>query len=102
MSAVRGNKSCRFQLHKITNNKIGSYGNSVSTIDSAVTGAGGSGYVNTAGKTMFQMKETGNFIGSLKTSAGLVGGGQAQMMPLAFDPAMLFMAAALANIDKKQ
>ena len=50
---------------------------------------------------MFQMKETGNFIGSLKTSAGLVGGGQAQMMPLAFDPTMLFMAAALANIDKK-
>ena len=48
-----------------------------------------------------QMKETGNFIGSLKTSAGLVGGGQAQMMPLAFDPTMLFMAAALANIDKK-
>lgn len=58
-------------------------------------------YVNTAGKTMFQMKETGNFIGSLKTSAGLVGGGQAQIMPLAFDPTMLFMAAALANIDKK-
>ena len=72
-------------------------------VQTAVTGAGGSGlyYVNTAGKTMFQMKETGNFIGSLKTSAGLVGGGQAQMMPLAFDPTMLFMAAALANIDKK-
>ena len=72
-------------------------------MQTAVTGAGGSGlyYVNTAGKTMFQMKETGNFIGSLKTSAGLVGGGQAQMMPLAFDPTMLFMAAALANIDKK-
>ena len=50
---------------------------------------------------MFQMKETGKFIGSLKTSAGLVGGGQAQMMPLAFDPTMLFMAATLANIDKK-
>lgn len=72
-------------------------------VQTAVTGAGGSGlyYVNTAGKTMFQMKETGNFIGSLKTSAGLVGGGQAQMMPLAFDPTMLFMAATLANIDKK-
>ena len=72
-------------------------------VQTAVTGAGGSGlyYVNTAGKTMFQMKETGKFIGSLKTSAGLVGGGQAQMMPLAFDPTMLFMAATLANIDKK-
>ena len=72
-------------------------------VQTAVTGIGGSGlyYVNTAGKTMFQMKETGNFIGSLKTSAGLVGGGQAQMMPFAFDPTMLFMAAALVNIDKK-
>ena len=72
-------------------------------VQTAVTEAGGSGlyYVNTAGKTMFQMKETGNFIGSLKTSAGMVGGGQAQMMPLAFDPTMLFMAAALVNIDKK-
>ena len=50
-------------------------------VQTAVNGAGGSGlyYVNTAGKTMFQMKETGNFIGSLKTSTGLVGGGQAQM-----------------------
>lgn len=75
----------------------------MTAVQTAVTGAGGSGlyYVNTAGKTMFQMKETGNFIGSLKTSAGLVGGGQAQMMSLACDPTMLFMAAAFANIDKK-
>lgn len=72
-------------------------------VQTAVSGAGGSGlyYVDTSGKTMFQMKETGNFIGSLKIATGSVGGGQAQMMPLAFDPAMLFMAVALANIDKK-
>ena len=72
-------------------------------VQTVVTGAGGSGiyYVNTAGKTMFQMKETGNFIGSLKSTSGLVGGGQAQITPLACDPTMLFMAAALANIDKK-
>lgn len=72
-------------------------------VQNAVTGAGGSGlyYVNTAGKTMFQMKETGNFIGSLKTSTGLVGGGQAQMLPITFDPTLLFMAAALVNIDRK-
>ena len=72
-------------------------------VQTAVTGAGGSGvyYVNTAGKTMFQMKGTGNFIGALKTSTGLVGGGQAQIVPLACDPTMLFMAAVLANIDKK-
>lgn len=68
-----------------------------------MSGAGRSGiyYVNTAGKTMFQMKGTNNFIGSLQTSTDMVGGGQAQMTPLACDPTMLFMAAALANIDKK-
>ena len=72
-------------------------------IQTAVSGAGGSGiyYVNTAGKTMFQMKGTNNFIGSLQTPTGMVGGGQAQITPLACDPTMLFMAAALANIDKK-
>lgn len=72
-------------------------------VQMAVSGAGGSGiyYVNTAGKTMFQMKGTKNYIGSLQTSTGMVGGGQARMTPLACDPTMLFMAAALANIDKK-
>lgn len=72
-------------------------------VQTAVNGAGGSGiyYVNTAGKTMFQMKGTKNFIGSLQTSAGLVGGGQAKMTPFACDPTMIFMAAALANVEKK-
>ncbi len=72
-------------------------------IQTAVNGSGGSGiyYVNTAGKTMFQMKGTNNFIGSLQTSAGMVGGGQAKMTPLACDPTMIFMAAALANVEKK-
>lgn len=72
-------------------------------VQTAVKGAGGSGiyYVNTAGKTMFQMKGTNNFIGALQTSTGMVGGGQAQMTPLACDPTMIFMAAALANIEKK-
>ena len=72
-------------------------------VQTAVNGAGGSGlyYVDTAGKTMFQMNGTNNFIGSLKTVGGMVGGGQAQMIPFACDPTMLFMAAALVNIDKK-
>lgn len=72
-------------------------------VQTAVSGAGESGiyYVNTARKTMFQMKGTNNFIGSLQTSTGMVGGGQAQMTPLACDPTMIFMAAALANIEKK-
>lgn len=72
-------------------------------VQMAVNGAGGSGiyYVNTAGKTMFQMKGTNNFIGSLQTSDGMVGGGQAKMTPLACDPTMIFMAAVLANVEKK-
>ena len=71
-------------------------------VQMAVNGAGGSGiyYVNTAGKTMFQMKGTNNFIGSLQTSDGM-GGGQAKMTPLACDPTMIFMAAVLANVEKK-
>ena len=75
----------------------------VAAVRTAVSGAGGSGlyYVDTAGKTMFQMNGTNNFIGSLKTVGGMVGGGQAQMIPFACDPTMLFMAADLANIDKK-
>lgn len=72
-------------------------------VQAAVHGAGGSGlyHVDTGGKTMFQMKGSSDFIGSLKTPNGAVGGGQARMTPLAFDPTMLFMAATLANIDKK-
>ena len=72
-------------------------------VQTAVNGAGGSGlyYVDTAGKTMFQMNGTNNFIGSLKTAGGMVGGGQVQMIPFACDPTMLCMAVALANIDKK-
>lgn len=75
----------------------------ITAVQTAVNGAGGSGiyYVNTAGKTMFQMKGTNNFIGSLQTSDGMVGGGQAKMTPLACDPTMIFMAAVLANVEKK-
>lgn len=75
----------------------------VTAIQTIAGGAGGSGiyYVNTAGKTMFQMNGTKSFIGSLQTATGKVGGGQAQITPLACDPSMLFMAAVLANIEKK-
>lgn len=70
-------------------------------IQTAVTGGGGSGlyYVNTKGMQMFSTSE--GFIGSLKTASGTVGGGQARMAALACDPTMLFMAAALMNIEKK-
>lgn len=70
-------------------------------IQTAVTGGGGSGlyYVNTKGMQMFSTNE--GFIGSLKSASGTVGGGQARMTALACDPTMLFMAAALMNIEKK-
>ena len=74
-----------------------------SAIQTAVSGAGGSGiyFVNTMGKQMFTTSGGTEFIGSLKSTTGLVGGGQARMTALACDPTMLFMAAALMNIEKK-
>lgn len=72
-----------------------------SAIQTALTGSGGSGlyFANTYGKQMFS--STGGFIGSLQTAGGAVGGGQARMIPLGCDPTMLFMAAALMNVEKK-
>lgn len=75
----------------------------VSAIQTIAGGAGGSGiyFVNTYGGKMFNISGSKEFIGSIKTAAGTVGGGQARMTPLTCDPTMLFMAATLANIDKK-
>lgn len=72
-------------------------------IQTALNGSGGSGiyYVNTMGKQMFNTTGSTEFIGSLKSSIGGVGGGQARMTALACDPTMLFMAATLMNIEKK-
>ena len=50
---------------------------------------------------MFNTTGSTEFIGSLKSSIGGVGGGQARMTALACDPTMLFMAATLMNIEKK-
>lgn len=64
---------------------------------------GGSGlyFVDTGGKSMFQMKGTTSFIGSLKTEGGMVGGGQAKLNSIEFNPTMIFVAVAMANMDKK-
>lgn len=72
-------------------------------IQTAINGTGGSGlyFVNTHGKAMFQKSGSSEFIGSLKSASGQVGGGQATMTTLACDPTMLFMAMALMNIEKK-
>lgn len=72
-------------------------------IQAAVSGGGGSGiyYVNTMGKTMHHFQGSSEFLGSLQTAAGTVGGGQARLTQLPCDPTMLFMAATLMNIEKK-
>lgn len=41
------------------------------------------------------------YLGSVLKENGAVGGGQAVLNPLALNPTMVFMAVALANIDKK-
>ncbi len=64
-----------------------------------VEGTSGIYRVNTKGLKMFESQ--GGFIGSLQTTEGAVGGGQAIMEPLACDPTMMFMSMALMTIEKK-
>lgn len=72
-------------------------------IQTVVSGNGQSGiyFVNTMGKQMFNFNGNNEFLGSLKEIDGTVGGGQARLTQLPCDPTMLFMAAALINIEKK-
>lgn len=72
-------------------------------VQTAVNGSGGSGiyFVNTMGKQMFHAGSSAEYIGSLMSPGGRVGGGQARMTALPCDPTMLFMAAALINIERK-
>ena len=51
----------------------------MSMLQQRITGEGGSGlyFVNTMGRQMFHKKGSTDFIGSLKTDIGSVGGGQA-------------------------
>ena len=94
-------------VHKIPLSNLAAMGVAfqplTSAIQTAVAGAGGSGvyFVNTMGKQMFTTSGGTEFIGSLKSATGMVGGGQARMTALPCDPTMLFMAAALMNIEKK-
>ncbi|MDR1246475.1 MAG: hypothetical protein LBK57_05540 [Clostridiales Family XIII bacterium] len=70
-------------------------------IQTAISGAGGSGlyWVNAGGGQMFSSGD--GFIGAIKAANGGVGGGQALLNPIAMNPSMLFMAIALYSIDKK-
>jgi len=54
-----------------------------------------------SGGELFRFRDGSGFTAGVKTSTGAVGGGQARLNPLIFDPTLLFMAAALSNIDQK-
>lgn len=54
-----------------------------------------------SGGELFRFKDGSGFTAGVKTSTGAVGGGQARLNPLVIDPTLLFMAAALSNIDQK-
>jgi len=53
------------------------------------------------GGQLAAFKDGSGYLGSVLTANGAVGGGQAVLNPLVCNPTMLFMALALANIDKK-
>jgi len=67
------------------------------------TSSGGSGLyrVNAKGGNLFKFKDGSGYLGSIQAVDGTVGGGQAILNPVAFDPTMMFMAAALYSIDCK-
>ncbi len=64
---------------------------------------GGSGlyYVNTGGKQMMHFQNSTDYLATLKAADGGVGGGQAHLQQIPCDPAMIYMAAALMDIEKK-
>lgn len=94
-------------VQKIPLSRLSAWGIGLETLASSVQSMmqknGGSGlyYVNTHGKQMFAAKNGEGFIGSLADTIGKVGGGQANMIPICVEPEMLFMAATMANIDRK-
>ncbi len=57
--------------------------------------------VDTHGKTMFNFKGKKTFLGSLKNSNGTVGGGQAELTQMPFDPTMICVAVMMRSFAKK-
>lgn len=64
-------------------------------------GASGLYWVNTKGGSLVNFADGSGFTGAISQGNNQVGGGMAKLNRLAFNPTMLFMAAALASIDKK-
>ncbi len=50
---------------------------------------------------MFQFNGSTEYLGSLQSATGAVGGGQARLTQIPCDPTMLFAAVTLAGIEKK-
>ena len=69
-----------------------------------VEATGGSGIYKVVvppGGEMMRFKDGKGFLGSVKGPNGGVGGGQAVLNPVQFDPTMAFMAVAMMNIQHK-
>ena len=90
-------------IEKIPWDRLLTLGTGAGYILESLTEEGKSGlyYVDTAGKTMFTKKGSTAKIGSLMTKDGIVGGGQANLYSVPFDPVTLVVVASLYMIEKK-
>jgi hypothetical protein len=73
----------------------------IQTLIGGNAGKSGLYWVNTNGLDMYKFKDGSGFLGSLKTSPGTVGGGQARITALPLDPTNIFIAATLVHIEMK-
>lgn len=77
---------------------------SISTAIWNIGHEGGSGIYRVIvpnGGTMMKFKDARGYLGSVASKQGGVGGGQAILNPVKFDPTMVFMAVAMMNIEHK-
>lgn len=92
----------KFPLEKIENLGV-AFKPMVEGIQNAFGNGGANGglmWVNAKGGELFK-NANGKFIGNIKAANGGVGGGIAELSPLALDPTMIFVSIALSNITEK-
>lgn len=80
--------------------------NSIRTaiINRGKSAAGGSGLYRVSldpGQELMRVKNGPGYRGAIKAADGGVGGGQAVLDPIGFDPTMVFMAVVMMNIEHK-
>lgn len=95
-------QSVKFPLEQINNLGV-AFKPMVQGIQNVFGNGGANGglmWVDAKGGQLFK-NASGNFIGNIKAPNGGVGGGIAELHPLAMDPTMLFVAMALSNITAK-